>query len=96
MVGAFDGAARLVAVAQLLADARVAWLYDVMVDPRLRNAGLGFALMKFVLAHPVSRRAEKMRLTTRDADGFYRKLGFHDLREAPRHPWPSIDMIKHA
>ncbi len=94
MVGAFDGAYRLVAVARLLGDARVAWLYDVMVDTRLRGTGVGLALMQFVLAHPVVRRVEKMRLTTRDADGFYRKLGFKDLSEAPRHPWPSIDMIR--
>lgn len=96
MVGAFDGAYRLVAVARLVGDARVAWLYDVMVDPRLQRSGLGGALMKFVLAHPIVRRSEKLRLTTRDADGFYRKLGFLTLSEAPRHPWPSIDMIRHA
>jgi nitroimidazol reductase NimA-like FMN-containing flavoprotein (pyridoxamine 5'-phosphate oxidase superfamily)/ribosomal protein S18 acetylase RimI-like enzyme len=96
MVGAFDAAYRLVAVARIVADARVAWLYDVMVDPRLQRTGLGRSLMDFVLAHPMVRRADKMRLTTRDADGFYRKLGFRTLDEAPRHPWPSIDMIRHA
>ena len=96
MVGAKDSASRLVAVARIVADARVAWLYDVMVDTRLRGSGLGLAMMSFVLAHPLVRRAEKTRLTTRDADGFYRKLGFQTLDEAPRHPWPSIDMIRRA
>jgi hypothetical protein len=51
--------------------------------------------MKFILELPAVKRADKMRLTTRDADGFYRKLGFSTLEEAPRHPWPSIDMIRH-
>ena len=96
MVGAFDGAHRLVGVARVLADSRVAWLYDVLIDPRLRGTGLGLALMRFVLAHPKVARAQKIRLTTRDADGFYRKLGFLTLDEAPRHAWKSIDMIRHA
>lgn len=96
MVGAFDAAYRLVGIARIVADARVAWLYDVFIDEKLRGTGLGLSLMKFVLTHPLVSRAAKIRLTTRDADAFYRKLGWKELDEAPRHAWRSIEMIRHA
>jgi ribosomal protein S18 acetylase RimI-like enzyme len=34
-----------------------------------------------------------VRLSTRDAMAFYRRLGFCELAEAPRYPWTSTEMI---
>lgn len=93
-VGARDASGKLVAVARAMADDRVAWIYDVMVAPGLRGRGVGRALMKLLLDHPEVRRARAVRLTTRDADPFYRTLGFGELSEHPRHPWRSIDMVR--
>ena len=95
MVGAIDRQGALVATARILTDTRVAWIFDVLVERSLRGTGLGRALMRFVLAHPCVRRARNVRLTTRDKDAFYRRLGFAELSEAPRHSWRSIEMIRH-
>ena len=93
-VGMRDEHGRLVAVARAMADDRVAWIYDVLVAPELRGRGVGRALMRLVLDHPDVRRARAVRLTTRDADPFYRTLGFGELSETPRHPWKSVEMIR--
>jgi nitroimidazol reductase NimA-like FMN-containing flavoprotein (pyridoxamine 5'-phosphate oxidase superfamily)/ribosomal protein S18 acetylase RimI-like enzyme len=94
VVGARDEAGYLVALARAVSDGKVAWIYDVIVDPSVRNGGLGNALMTLLLDHPAVRRAVHIRLTTRDAMSFYRRLGFVELAEAPRHPWPSTEMIR--
>jgi predicted N-acetyltransferase YhbS len=53
-----------------------AWIADVMIAPAWRGRGLGAALMRLLLGHPVVRGARKVSLFTRDADPFYAKLGF--------------------
>jgi N-acetylglutamate synthase-like GNAT family acetyltransferase len=94
MIGAVDANDRLVGCARILSDnARVAWIFDVMVDRALRGSGLGMQIMEHVLAHPTVRGIEKVRLGTRDAVEFYRKLGFIPVDELVR-PYPSIDMIR--
>jgi predicted FMN-binding regulatory protein PaiB/N-acetylglutamate synthase-like GNAT family acetyltransferase len=93
-VAARDGEGRLVGFARALSDGKVAWLYDVIVAPRMRGAGVGCALLRLLLDHPVVRTARHLRLSTRDADGYYRRFGFQTLDEAARHPWRSIEMIK--
>jgi hypothetical protein len=40
------------------------------------------------------RHVRHVRLTTRDAMPFYRRLGFRDLAEAPRYAWTSTEMIR--
>jgi predicted GNAT family N-acyltransferase len=96
MIGAVDAHDRLVGCARILSDqARVAWIFDVMIDRALRGTGLGMQLMEYVLAHPSVRSVEKVRLGTRDAEAFYRKLGFIPVGELVR-PYPSIDMIRVA
>ncbi len=95
-VGARDETGRLVAFARAVSDGKVAWIYDVVVAERVRGTGVGKAMMKLLLDHPAVRTARHVRLTTRDADGFYRPLGFATLDERPRHPWRSIEMIKSA
>ncbi|MBX3203035.1 MAG: GNAT family N-acetyltransferase [Labilithrix sp.] len=84
----------LVALARATSDGKVAWIYDVVVRDDHRRAGAGTAVMELLLEHPAVRDARHVRLTTRDADAFYRRLGFLELAEAPRHAWRSIEMIR--
>ena len=83
----------LVAFARAVSDGRVAWIYDVIVRAGRRGAGAGTAVMQLLIDHPAVRNARHVRLTTKDAMPFYRRFGFVDLDEAPRHPWPSVDML---
>lgn len=84
----------LVAVARATSDGKVAWIYDVVVRHDRRRSGAGTAVTRLLLDHPAVRGALHVRLTTRDAERFYRRLGFRELSEAPRHAWRSIEMIR--
>jgi len=84
----------LVAFARAVSDGRVAWIYDVIVRAAARSSGAGTTLMRLLLDHPAVRNARHVRLTTRDAMSFYRRLGFRELSEVPRHPWPSVEMVR--
>lgn len=91
-VGAYDRAGRLVAMARATADGRTAWIHDVVVAPELRGRGLGKRLFQLLLDHPAVRTAPAARLTTRDAQAFYRAFGFVDAAERRR--WPEAsDMV---
>ena len=94
-VGARDGEGRLVGCARALSDGhKYAWIYDVVVAPMWRRAGLGSALMRLVLEHPRVRGAASVLLQTRDAMPLYRKLGFVDLAAAPPRPYTSTTMVR--
>ena len=93
-VAARDADGEIVAFARALSDGKCAWIYDVAVAEHLRNARLGAAVMGVLLDHPMVRSARHVRLSTRDAMPFYRRLGFCNLDEAPRYPWSSTEMIK--
>ena len=90
-VGAHDGAGRLVAMARAVSDGRSARIYDVVVEQSFRRLGLGRRIMTLLLDHPAVRGAPFVRLSTRDAQGFYRRLGFEEA--GPHPPWPSSDMV---
>jgi nitroimidazol reductase NimA-like FMN-containing flavoprotein (pyridoxamine 5'-phosphate oxidase superfamily)/GNAT superfamily N-acetyltransferase len=75
-VGAHDPQGRLVAQARAMADARTAWVYDVVVAPALRGRGLGSRILAVLLDHPAVRHARTVRLSTRDAQAFYARHGF--------------------
>ena len=92
-VCARDDRGALVAFARAVSDGRVAWIYDVVVAEHARRTGAGTAVMRLLLDHPAVRNAERIRLTTRDAVTFYRRLGFRDLAEAPFRPYPIVEMI---
>jgi nitroimidazol reductase NimA-like FMN-containing flavoprotein (pyridoxamine 5'-phosphate oxidase superfamily)/predicted N-acetyltransferase YhbS len=78
-VAARDGSGRMIATARALADgAKVAWIYDVMVAPGWRGRGLGEALMRLLLNHPMVRGARTVLLATRDAQPFYSRFGFEE------------------
>jgi len=85
-VGAHDPAGRLVAMARAVVDARTAWIYDVVVAPELRRRGVGKRLLALLLDHPEVRRARIVKLSTRDAQGFYVPLGFVDAAERKGSP----------
>jgi GNAT superfamily N-acetyltransferase/nitroimidazol reductase NimA-like FMN-containing flavoprotein (pyridoxamine 5'-phosphate oxidase superfamily) len=94
-VGARDGDGRLVASARATSDGhKAAWIYDVVVDPAWRGAGLGQAVTRLILDHPRVRRAAVVYLQTRDAQPFYRRLGFIDAAEAPPLPFTKTDMLR--
>jgi ribosomal protein S18 acetylase RimI-like enzyme len=96
VVAARDASGALVGFARALSDGKCAWIYDVAVAPHLRSGGIGHALMTVLLDHPSVRHARHVRLSTRDAMPFYRRLGFSELAEAPRYPWTSTEMIRVA
>jgi GNAT superfamily N-acetyltransferase len=65
-----------VGIARVLTDhAANSYLCDVVLDPLHRSRGLGTWFMKSVLDHPAVRDT-RVFLVTRDAQVFYRKLGF--------------------
>lgn len=68
---------RLVGFARVLTD-RIyrATLWDVVVHPDFQKKGVGDALMKAVLEHPVLSRVQKFWLNTRNKASFYQRFGF--------------------
>jgi ribosomal protein S18 acetylase RimI-like enzyme len=88
------GSNRIAAFARAVSDGKCAWIYDVVVADHLRGSHVGSAIMEVLLDHPSVRHVRHVRLTTRDAMPFYRRLGFRDLAEAPRYAWTSTEMIR--
>lgn len=68
---------RLVGFVRVLTD-RIyrATLWDMVVHPEFQGKGVGEALMKAVLKHPVLSRVQKFWLNTRDKKSFYEQFGF--------------------
>jgi GNAT superfamily N-acetyltransferase len=90
-VGAHDGSGRLIATARAVSDrAKCAWIYDVAVAPTARGRGVGRAVVGLLLEHPEVRGTLRVRLTTRDAQPFYRRHGFRVLAEIPGGRWEMI------
>lgn len=75
-IGARDPDGRLIASAGAMSDGRRAYISDVIVDPAWRGRGLGDAVMRALLDHPRLRGCIAIGLRTRDAQPFYRRLGF--------------------
>jgi ribosomal protein S18 acetylase RimI-like enzyme/nitroimidazol reductase NimA-like FMN-containing flavoprotein (pyridoxamine 5'-phosphate oxidase superfamily) len=94
-VGARDGDGRLIACARAISDGhKVAWIYDVVVDPAWRGVGLGKAVTRLLLDHPRVRGAATVHLQTRDAQPLYRQLGFVTADEAPPSTFSRTDMLR--
>lgn len=92
-VGARDAGGALVATARALSDGgKFAAVYDVMVAPAYRGRGVGAAVMRLLLAHPALRGAARVWLRTKDADGFYRRLGFLSAAELPPRAFVSREL----
>jgi ribosomal protein S18 acetylase RimI-like enzyme len=78
--------ARQVGFARVVTDrATFAYLSDVYILEAYRGRGLARRLMDAVMAHPDLQGLRRFSLTTRDADGLYRRYGFADLANAARH-----------
>jgi GNAT superfamily N-acetyltransferase len=93
LVGARDATGRLVATARALSDgARSAWVGDVCVARDWRGKGLGQAVVRLLLEHPLVRDADRVRLNTRDAQALYGRFGFVETLKEKR-PHPSVEMV---
>lgn len=53
-----------------------ATIWDVVIHPDYRGAGLGSKLVETVLSHPRLQRVERIYLTTTHQQHFYEKIGF--------------------
>lgn len=92
-VGAHDGRGALIATGRAYGDSiKRAWIADVMIAPTWRGRGLGAALMRLLLDHPIVRCARKVSLFTRDADPFYAKLGFVPRLDVASNAPRSVEM----
>jgi GNAT superfamily N-acetyltransferase len=70
-----------------------AYLADVYVIEAYRGRGLARRWMDAVMAHPDLQRLRRFSLTTRDAEGLYRRYGFAPLAAPTRHmeiSWPGM------
>lgn len=91
-VGAHDEHGRLIASARAVGDgAKWVDIRDVVVAAAWRGRGLGEALVRMLLDHPLVRRAHAVHLHTRDAQAFYRRFGFSD---APANPNTAMRLIR--
>jgi nitroimidazol reductase NimA-like FMN-containing flavoprotein (pyridoxamine 5'-phosphate oxidase superfamily)/ribosomal protein S18 acetylase RimI-like enzyme len=70
-----------------------AWIYDVIVGAEVRKQGLGDRVMRLLLDHPRLRRTKLVALGTRDAAGFYARLGFKTREQLPARSYTTIDML---
>lgn len=76
-VGARAVSGELIATARAVSDnAKFAYVADVAVRREFRGSGVGGALVRLLLEHPVLRDAHLVRLGTADAQEFYRGFGF--------------------
>ncbi len=81
-IGARDSAGTLVATARANSDGvRHGYVADVVVTPAYRGRGVGEALVKLLLDHPLLRHVAMVRLATSDASGFYQRFGFEPEEE---------------
>lgn len=65
--------------------ATYAYLCDVVIDEAYRQKGLGQWALKCVLEHPDLQGLRRWSLITRDAQEFYKKLGFKSLENPERY-----------
>ncbi len=75
-----------VGLARVITDrATFAYLSDVYILEPYRGRGLSKWLMDSIMAHPDLQGLRRFSLSTRDADGLYRRYGFTDIATPPTH-----------
>ena len=75
-----------VGLARVITDrATFAYLSDVYILEAYRGRGLSSWLLETIMAHPHLQGLRRFSLTTRDADGLYRRYGFTDITTPPTH-----------
>jgi GNAT superfamily N-acetyltransferase len=83
-VGVYAASGEMAAMARVVTDrATFAWIDDVFVDPARRGAGLGKAIVAYIMAHPDLQQLRRIHLATRDAHGLYAQFGFTPFSGAP-------------
>ena len=93
VVVAVDPAGEVVATARALSDGvRSAWVGDVCVAKSWRGRGLGKAVTRTLLEHPMLRDTDRVRLNTRDAQTLYERFGFV-ATVGEKRPYPSVEMV---
>lgn len=71
---------RQVAYARVVSDrATFGWICDVIVHEGHRGKGLGRAMTRFALQHPLHQGFRRWVLATRDAHGVYAGVGFEPV-----------------
>ena len=76
VISVWDGQ-KLVGFARATSDGIYrATIWDVVIDPQYRGAGLGRKLVQTVLSHPRMNRVERVYLTTTHQQSFYERIGF--------------------
>jgi len=75
--GIYDAAGNQAGFARVVSDTtRFAYLCDVWIAEEHRGRGLGRALVRFILDHPLFAEIDRWCLRTEDAHGVYAELGF--------------------
>ncbi len=64
----------------------------MIVAPSWRGRRLGDAVLRLLLDHPAVRGCRFVHLGTRDAQGFYARLGFRPRDELPPRLYPTTTM----
>jgi len=78
VISVWDGD-RLIGFARATSDCVYrATIWDVIVDPSYRGAGLGSKLVETVLAHPRLSHVERVYLMTTHQQKFYDRIGFEE------------------
>jgi GNAT superfamily N-acetyltransferase len=79
VAGVFAPDGSQVGYARLVTDqAAFGWVCDVFVHEDHRRRGLARRMVRALLEHPSARSLRRIMLTTEDAHGVYRPLGFRD------------------
>jgi GNAT superfamily N-acetyltransferase len=80
LVGAFTTDNKQIGYARVISDrTRFAYILDVIVDDKYRKQGIGQAMIRFILNHPVLKDIYQWLLITKDAHGVYQKVGFNPV-----------------
>lgn len=75
-----------IGLARVITDrATYAYLSDVYILESYRGRGLSVWLMDTIMAHPDLQGLRRFSLTTRDAEGLYRRYGFTEIATPPSH-----------
>ncbi|MCF8000540.1 MAG: GNAT family N-acetyltransferase [Halanaerobiales bacterium] len=77
---------KMIGFARALSDRTVSsWIYDFIIDKDYRHEGLGKWFFKNIIKHKVLINT-KIYLTTKDAQGLYKKYGFKEKEALVKNP----------
>ncbi len=67
-----------------------AWIMDVFILEKYKGLGLGYSLMNEIISHQELKMIKRWGLNTRDAQSFYKKFGFRQLKN-PQYNMEKVD-----